>query len=259
MPIPPSSAYVTVETVTTLIRALANDMLYSPAGEILTDTANFMLPLLNDALEWFESEVNNHGVETFTKETLLTPVLPLAAAVQTDPGQEVNIADLGYFDGISNYIAPQIPTDLQVPLFLWERQTLSVERWLPMQECPGGLPSCGPSNRLRLWEWHQDALFMPGATQTNDIKLRYMGTHAPFVSVDDTLYFRGATGPIAYKMLASYMASKNPEAAQSANMEANLRMSQITTRSSRMKQREYITRTSYGSMAERTRFFPPRN
>ena len=50
MPVVPNSAYVSMETVTLLIRAIANDMIYSQAGEILTDEANFMLPLLNDAL-----------------------------------------------------------------------------------------------------------------------------------------------------------------------------------------------------------------
>lgn len=50
MPIIPSSAYVSVESVTLLIRAIANDMIYSQAGEILVDSANFMFPLLNDSL-----------------------------------------------------------------------------------------------------------------------------------------------------------------------------------------------------------------
>lgn len=50
MPVVQSSAYVSLETVTLLIRAIANDMIFSQAGEILTDNANFLLPLLNDAL-----------------------------------------------------------------------------------------------------------------------------------------------------------------------------------------------------------------
>lgn len=257
MPVVPSSAFVTVEQVTLLIRALANDMIYSQAGEILTDDANFMFPLLNDALEWFQNEVNNHGVATFTKETVLTPITPIAV---NDPGVQVDVSDTGYFDGVSNFANPQVPPDLLVPLVLWERQTGSTEDWVPMAERPNGLPSIMQSSRLGIWEWRQyDGIYMPGATQSNDIRLRYTGSMAPFVTVNDTIYFRGATGALAYKVVATYMASKNPQAALQADGEANRRLQQLCTRSSRMKQREAITRVSYGSSTGGARFYPPRN
>lgn len=256
MPIVGSSAYVSVETITLLIRALANDMIYSQSGEILTDTANFMFPLLNDALEWFQAEVNNHGVETFIKETVLTPV---TAIPLVNPQLQVNVSDTGYFDSVNNFATPQVPPDLQFPLFMWEAQTGSTENWVPMQECPDGLPSWVQTQRLRLWEWRQDALYMPGSVQSNDLRLRYRGTQAAFVTTSDTLYFRNATGPIAYKMLAAYYASRNPEAAAVADSEAMKRVSQIFTANSRMKQRETITPISYGSPMGRQRFYPPRN
>lgn len=256
MPLVESSAYVTVETVTTLIRAIANDMIYSSAGEILTDTANFMLPLLNDALEWFENEVNNRGVETFEKETVLTPITPIGV---NDPGTQVNVSDTGYFNGVGMSIVPQVPPDLLVPTFMWERQTGSTELWVEMEERPDGLPSVVQSLRLRLWEWRQDALYMPGATQTNDLRLRYTGSHAPFVSVNDTLYFRGATGALAYYMVSSYMGSKDPQAASAAEARARERVTQICTRSSHMKQREAVTRRSYGNPRRGWSFIPPRN
>src|ERR1700676_1096957 len=144
MPVLQSSAYVSVESVTTLIRAIANDMIFSQAGEILTDNANFMLPLLNDALEWFTNECNNHGIGTFTKETVITPLT--VTEVPTDPGVQVNISDSGYWDGVLLNTNPQqfVPPDLLVPLFLWERQTGSTENWIEMVEHPDGLPSVLP-------------------------------------------------------------------------------------------------------------------
>ena len=245
-----------MESVTTLIRALANDMIFSKAGEILTDTSNFLFPLLNDALEFFENEVNNHGVATFTKETVLSPILAIAVV---DPGVQVFVSDVGYFDGVLFHALPTVPSDLSVPLFLWERQTGSTEEWAPMQEIPDGLPSVVQSQRLAMWEWREDQLNMPGASQSNDLRLRYTGTHAPFVTVNDTLYFRGATGAVAYYMVSSYLASKNPEAAALAEGRSKERISQICTRSARMKQRESITRISYGSPSGRRVFIPPRN
>jgi hypothetical protein len=214
---------------------------------------------LTTVFEWFTNECNNHGISTFTKETLITPLTPTQLPV--DPGAQVYFSDSGYFDGVALNTLPQqfIPPDLLVPLFLWERQTGSTEDWVEMVERPDGLPSALPSLRLRIWEWRQDGIHMPGATQSNDVRLRYTGSLAQFVSVNDTLYFRGATGAIAYYMVSSYLMSKNPQAATQAESRANERLNQIATRSARMKQREPITRRSYGNPSGGNSFVPPRN
>ena len=257
MPVVGSSAYVSLESVTNLIRAICNDMIYSQAGEIITDTSNYMFPLLNDSLEWFQNEVNNHGVTTFEKETFLTGVTPAAFVPANDPGQQVNISDTGYFDGTLNHLSPQLPVDLLEPTRLWERQTGTTEAWIPVSNRPDGLPSQTPTSRFAMWEWRQDAINLPGAVQSNDLRLRYVGSHAVLVTPMDTLYFRGATGAMAYKTVATYLASKNPEAATEAMKEATLRLSQITTRSTRMKQRQSNSRRSYGSYRSTNRFVPP--
>jgi hypothetical protein len=253
-----SSAYVTMESLANLIRAINNDMIFSQAGEILTDASNYMFPLANDALEWFENEVNNHGIDTFTKETWLLNVL--ATPAPTDPGIQVQIGDTGYFDGVGNHAGPQAPPDMYEPLFIWERQTGSNEEWQPMTQRLDGLPSSsGRSLRLRVWEWREDQITMPGATQSNDLRLRYTGTHAMFATINDTLYFRGAVGPIAYKMVSTFLLTKNPEGSKMALAEAQLRLAQIATRDSRTKQRDTITRISYGMPRGARRFTPPRN
>ena len=256
MPVLATTAYLTVESVTNLIRAIANDMIFAQAGEILTDTANFEFPLLNDALEWFDNEVNNHGIDTFRKETVLTPVTPIATL---DAGLQVNVSDAGYFDSNVQHMLPQLPTDLLVPDFVWERQTGSTEPWIEMEERPDGLPATLQTSRLKIWEWRQDGLYMPGANQTNDLRLRYSGSHPMLATPQDSLLFRGATGPVAYKMVSTYLMSKNQQAAQAAAAEANLRISQLATRNARMKQRQPITRASYGNFQRGTRFTPPHN
>lgn len=259
MPVVGSSAYVSLETVTNLIRAISNDMIYSQAGEILTDSANFLFPLLNDSLEWFQNEVNNHGVTTFEKETFLTGITPAAFVPANDPGQQVNISDTGYFDGTNNHALPQVPIDLLEPLRLWERQTGSTENWVPMSYRADGISSQTPTSRFGSWEWRQDGIYMPGSTQENDIRIRYTGSHAVLVTPLDTLYFRGATGAMAYKTVSTYLASKNPDQSATAMKEAMLRLSQITSRSSRSKQRQNVSRRSYGSSSNRSRFRPPVN
>lgn len=256
MPVIISSAYVSAQDVALLIRAIANDMLYSQAGEILTDNANFMFPLLNDALDWMQYELNNHGVNSFTKETVLASVTPVGV---NDPGTQVNVSDTGYFDGVTAVPAPQLPTDLMNPLFMWERQTGSTEEWVPMQEILDGLPSVQQGSRLVIWEYRQDALYMPGATQTNDLRLRYEGSQAQFATINDTLYIRGGASPLAYYMVSTYMASKNPDLANVCEDRAMKRLQQLATRNARMKQRAPSIRGSYGQPGNTLRFYPPRN
>lgn len=232
-------------------------MLFGSGGEILTDTAPFTFPMVNDALDWFQNEVGNHGIDSFTKETILTPVLPIAV---NDPGVEVNISDTGYFDGVNNFETPQVPTDLLVPKRLWERQTGTTEVWRPMQEVLDGLPSVCQGDRLGIWEWRTDGLYMPGAMKSNDIRLRYAGSQGQLATPQDVLLFRGANGPIAYKLVSIFLFSKNPEAATAAGAEAKLRVGQLATRNARMKQRVTTTRRSYGSQGRcGSSFFIPRN
>jgi hypothetical protein len=259
MPVIPSSAYVSLESVLNLIRAIVNDQIYSQAGEIFTDTFNPAFFLLNDAMEWFENEVNNHGITTFEKETFLTGVTPAAFVPANDPGQQISISDAGYFDGTLDHAQPQLPVDLLEPSRLWERQTGSSESWVPVRECLDGLPSRTPSTRFGMWEWRQDGIYMPGAIQSNDLRLRYIGTHAILVTPNDTLYFRGATGAMAYKVVSVYLSSKNTDAAQAAASEATIRVGQITTRGARSKQHASNSRRSYGSVRNTTRFRPPIN
>lgn len=259
MPVIPSSAYVSLESVLNLIRAIVNDQIYSQAGEIFTDSFNPAFFLLNDALEWFQNEVNNHGITSFEKETFLTNLTPAAFVPANDPGQQVSVSDTGYFDGTLSHVSPQLPIDLLEPARLWERQTGATESWVPMRQCLDGLPSSTPSTRFGMWEWRQDGLYMPGAIQQNDLRLRYTGAHAVLVTPADTLYFRGATGAMAYKVVSVYLASKNTDAAAAAASEATLRVGQITTRGARSKQHASNSRRSYGSVRTLNRFRPPHN
>ena len=256
MPALADSAYVTVENVATLVRALGNDMLFGPAGEVLTDSQPFMLPLLNEALAKVGAELRNHGVNTFTKETLITPITPITVV---DPGAQVILSDTGYFDGTNQNPTPFVPTDLMQPEFIWERQTGSTEHWVRMTEQLDGLPSVVQSLRLAIWEWRGDQVVMPGATQSNDLRLRYQSRQTDFATTEDVLYIRDGSAPVAYFMLATYELSKNPELATAYEGRGMQRLQQIATANARAKQRVAVTRRSYGNPSGVRSFIPPRN
>lgn len=243
MPVLQTTAYGTVEGVLNEVRAIINDMMFNQNGEIFTDTSVFTFPMMNRAAQYFENELINHGVTTFKKETILTPVLPVTIL---DPGSQVNISDSGYFDGTINHAQPQIPFDLQVPEVLWERATGSTENWVAMAEVVDGLPSTAQTLRLRMWEWRTDAIYMPGATQSNDIRLRGTFESVNFTTPTDVILIRGCQSA-----LASYVAYVFAESRGSALADKFMVMGkeltlQICRRNTRARQRETLTRRPYG-------------
>lgn len=245
MPTVQTSAYGTVEGVLNETRAIINDMMFSQAGEILTDTAPFTFLQLNRAAQYFENELINHGVLTFKKETILTPITAVATL---DPGAQVNISDAGYFDGVNPHATPVVPFDLQVPEFLWERKTGSTENWVEMAELPDGLPSTVQTLRLRLWEWRQDAIYMPGATQSEDIRLRYTSEVVNFSTPNDVILIRGSQSALSSYLAYVFAESRGSVMADKFMVMGKEFTLQICRRNTRARQRETITRQPYGGV-----------
>src|SRR5579863_7787913 len=245
MPVAQTTAYANVESVSKLARALVNDMLVSQGGEILTDAAPFTFPMLNSAARYFGRKLANNSVKTFTLETVLTPVTPVnfpnLGVGGADPGQQVFIGDTGYFNGSAISYPPGLPSSMRVPLDLWERTTGLLEQWLPMKEFPDGLPSVPQSYRIRFWEWRNEQIWMPGATQQNDLKLRFESDVAQFATVNDTIMIRGATDPIANYLAALFTNSRNPSAAASFSAAADDFTNQIILSNVHAAQRETVT------------------
>lgn len=245
MPVVPSTAYGTVEGALNLARALVNDMIVSSSGEILTDTAPFTFPLLNDAADYVQKELMNRGMNTFVKETILASVLPIAVS-PADPGAQVNISDSGYFDGVANHASPVVPFDLIVPQFLWERQTGTQELWVPMQQVLDGLPAVVQNARLGIWEWREDAIFMPGATQSEDVRLRYESETLSFQTTTDVILIRGINSAFANRLAYKFLLSRGSPIAATFSAEADKCILQLATAYSRQKQRVPAVRRRYG-------------
>ena len=223
---------------------MCNDMIVSAGGEILTDTAPFTFPFLNEATDYVQKELMNHGMNVFEKETILASVTPIAVI---DPGVQVDISESGYFDGVNNNASPTIPVDLIMPTRLWERQTGSQELWLPMTQILDGLPAVVQTSRLGMWEWREDGLYMPGATQSEDIRLRYLSETISFSSVDDIILIRGVNSPIANRIAYKFTLSRGSPLATQFKADADAGILQICTTNARMKQRASVVRKRFGS------------
>jgi hypothetical protein len=152
-------------------RVICNDAGLTIAGNLLADTQPYATVLLNQGYRTLQEDLTANGVETFAKEAVLASVTPSAAP--TDPGIFVFISYTGYNDGVTNHNSPALPPDMLGPLVLQERQSGSLQTFIPMFPATDGLVSRVKTIWLRDWEWRNDAIWMNGAIQTNDIRLRY--------------------------------------------------------------------------------------
>lgn len=181
MPAPP---YDTVEMVLQSARVRLNDAIQSINGEILTDLAAFTPQVINNAWRRLQEYLADRGFSKFDTEIIFTNVPAWGA---TDPGLFASFDWSGYSDGANPWPAPVLPQDLITPRELFERAHGSNGIFLPMDRMFNGLPTANPGtsagardNLNRLWEWRGDSIYLPGALQATDIRMRYAAYTADF-------------------------------------------------------------------------------
>src|SRR6202047_906482 len=129
MPVVGSSAYNTAGQITSLVRALLNDS----QSNLFTDAV--LLPYANSAYRKTQRALGNAGAGGFIQDDVL---LVLSAVAQIDTSLQVSITDA---------TAPpnQLPTDLLVPVKIWERPRGSRADFAGLEDLSqhGGLPSRG--------------------------------------------------------------------------------------------------------------------
>ena len=186
MPVVGSSAYNTAGQITALVRSLLNDA----QGNLFTDTV--LLPYANSAYRKLQRALGNAGGGGFIQDDAL---LVVTAVAEADPSLQVSITDA---------TAPpnQLPTDLLVPLKLWERANLSSDEFAEMTDLTrhGGLPSRDQDVCLSVWEWRADGLYFLGATQDTQIRLRYAKAYPDFTDATSPVLAGWARGsPLAQR------------------------------------------------------------
>jgi len=188
MPVVGSSAYNTAGQITALVRSLLNDA----AGNLFTDTV--LLPYANSAYRKVQRALGNAGGGGFIQDDALLVVTAITAV---DASLQVSITDA---------TAPpnQLPTDLLVPVKIWERPNLSTDDFTEMVDVSqhGGLPSREQDTTLSIWEWRADGLYFLGATQDTQIRLRYSKAFPDFTDSTSPVLIRNAQEAIAYATAA---------------------------------------------------------
>jgi len=191
MPIGGNSAYPSLNTIANLARSKVNDDKAGATGtpgegQILTNSSVTLQNFMNSAVRDTYRDIRIMGQPTLIGDNYvlynLPPVnSPLGIGV-ANPAVQVSLQFVGYFDGLLMWPNFTLPNGLLYPLEMWERQAGSQLGFAPMKESTGALQPRQQAQILGTWEWRQDGIWMNGATQYRDIRLRYIFTFADLAS-----------------------------------------------------------------------------
>lgn len=242
MPTVVTGPFPTVEAVMRLARATINDMLRSPAGQILTDAAPFSIEFVNAAIDYCQEYLAVNGLTTNIVDNFI--LTPLTASPNTDPDTQVFVGYQGYFDGTVMHATPVLPPDLIVPLRVWQRQTGGNGQFIRVNFARDGIESFQPMGGFRQCEWRQSALYLTACNQVQDLRLRYeqslgdVADNADFATT--TIQIPRCKRAVAYLSAYQYAISRGSPQAPTVLQMATDAMDQIINRQVRADQRNPI-------------------
>lgn len=254
------SAYITAEQVMNRARAYANDAFRGGAGRILTDVAPFTVEYLNGALEELQDELGNSAAEIILiqDDILLSPI---PALPQPDPSVQVRIG----YDGISSIASgvvpipaatlPRIPANIIAVEKLWERLLGS---GLPFQQMTSPMQNLGSVLQgawLYQWEYRQDAIWLTGSTQVEELRMRGQIRQIPVAPganlANVQISILASTNALATLVVYNYARARGAAQAQLMATDAQKMVRYIKNRYSRRAQGIQYNRRSYGEAGDR--------
>ena len=240
MPVVGSSAYNTAGQITSLVRSLLNDS----QGNLFTDTV--LLPYANSAYRSVQRGLANTGAGGFLTDDV---TLVVTAVTTPDPSVQVSITDA---------TAPpnQLPTDLILPLKLWERPNGSTQDFVEMVDLSrhGGLPSRVQDVTLSVWEWRADGIYFLGATQDTQIRIRYLKAYPDLTDATSPVLVRNAQEAIAYGAAALAAWARGSPLAEKWDGAASDALEDLVSQAVRREQQSVRRRRPYSSRSGYTPF-----
>src|SRR5581483_795794 len=256
MPVVSTSPYPTAEEVLQAARVLCNDAAISIDGDVLADDHPFVFPAMELKYEYMQDRLIQAGIETYSKYGHILAVPVVATA---DPTAQIEIDYVGCFDGVNNTDQPTLPVDMLEPLEFWERQNVAspavnTNPWLEMRQASDSIGTRGQMTKFSIWDWENDTLYLPGANQVNDLKLKYLA-YAPQIT-DPTSQLLVARCKVAMANLMAALVSKmrgGLESAQVFEADAEKSIQEIIARSARKGQYASYVRRPFRARRSRWR------
>lgn len=222
--------YPSLQAIGDLFRVSINDTMNSTtgygvgtgnqAGLIMGNQNPDLVTFMDSAIQEVYSDLRNVGdPELIIDNYILLGIPPL---MQQDPTVQVALSYAGYFNGYTWSPQWTLPIGVSKMLAMWERQSASEWDFVPMKYAPFGLPGGLQGLRMGLWEMREGMIWMRGALQAVDLRLRARINY-PVPLYSTTLNYSTTYVPIldsknaiVAKMLCRYATRFAPAMKQSA-------------------------------------------
>ncbi len=208
--------------------------------------------IFNGGWRKFQKDLGNMGYRLLVGDNLVITELPANSNV--DPSAPSWLSWNGFFDGTTLDDTKVLPANFAAPLEVRERISGQNAIFQPMK-CPldGLRPGLIRTILNRIWEWRENALYIPGATGMTDLQLRYIKMLpdfpdpdypgvAPTVWYEQRLPIPDCRSPLAWYIAHEALLGKDAAAAQVALQSGMLEMNEIYNNQSRADSRVNVRR-----------------
>lgn len=182
--------------------------------------------MLNAAWRKFQKYLASLGYRQMIADSV--PVSSLPANTNVDPTVQSWLSWNGFNNGGAFASSPVLPADFAAPLGVRERVSGSNNFYSPMRAALEGLRNRYPRGPLnREYEWRTNALYLPGATGSTDLLLRYTRqlpsfpdpAQAPTAWYGQMIPIPASLSPLAWFVAAEVLALRaNQDTADAAIM-----------------------------------------
>lgn len=257
-----NNVFPSLEDIAQLFRSRINDDFAGAnnipgEGMIATDSAPFMVPFMNSAFEDVYSDLRIAEDPELIFDNYVVENLPVVngpyGVGSPAPETQVYLGIAGFFDGTVMHPEFKLPIYARNITRVWERQSGSANNFTPMSNVTY-LSPIAQTGALCVWEWRQNAVWMPGAIEPRDIRLRGTLAFVDFVGNSSNLNFPTTYFPIVdskravvANMQMQYADRFAPE--QAPSMEARYTKSIF-------RLRQEITRRAQNAPVARSEFAP---
>lgn len=229
------------------------------AGLIMPNSNPDLVTLMRSAIRTLYSDLRNVGDPQLILDNYtligLPPVNSEYGPGVPNPAKQVQLAYAGYFDGVQWYPQWTLPVSTSKILTVWQRQTGLNQDFQVLSPSPGGLPSIMQGILHSGWETRQTSLWLTGATQLTDLRLRvriYFPSNYNVANLNyDTTYVPivNSSDAIVAKMLVRYAQRFAPEQYAQCVQEEERQMDKLKLEVVRQMQAFENQRAAFGDEA----------
>lgn len=265
MPVGGNNRYPSLQMIADLFRAQINDTFAGATdtpgeGLIMPNTNPDLLTFMNSAIRDTYSDLRNVGDPALILDNYILYGIPALAAA--NPAIQVSLDTIGYFDGYQFNQQWTLPSGCMRVERVWERASTgatSQDTFYPMAPAPFGLPGMMQGDRMGQWEIRQNAVWMPGAMVSVDLRLRCTITFPDYLgnAIDFTTTYvpvLDCTNAVVAKMLVLYAKRFAPEQFGMAVAEDERFTGKLRLEVVRQMQNTEYSRTEFGEQATQSGF-----